>query len=310
MIQENELNEDEIDIFTSSMNETKETQWAVDHEIILVEWADKAMCYRWMHDRSNLAYSKMNLWFTIPVIVMSTITGVGNFAFQKYPIAIQNIASNIIGGVNIFAAILQTIAQFLKISELNEAHRVSAISWDKFYRNIKVELAKHPTERMNAIHMLKICKEEFDRLSETSPIINDNIINEFKTTFYDTKDLVKQKLFNSLKKPEICDELITTNESRHGWYKEINKNDNNNENIKLIELNNKKKILERHEKIISNFQESFINLHDRKPLENEIIDNLKDKIPEQIIIKLIEHINKKNSIAEKNNDNIKGDNNV
>jgi hypothetical protein len=149
---------------------------------------------------------------------------------------------------------------------------------------------------MNPIHMLKICKEEFDRLSETSPIIKDNIINEFKSTFYDASDLVKQRLFNNLKKPEICDELISTNESRHGWYKEI-KNDTI-ENQKLIELNRKKKLIEKHEQIINSFQDSFINLHDRKPLENEIIDNLRDKIPEQIIIKLIEHINKKNKNAD------------
>ena len=304
MIQDNELNEDDIDNINNN-NENKDVQWAIDHEIILVEWADKAMCYRWMHDRSNLAYSKLNLWFTIPVIVMSTITGVGNFAFQKYPQEIQSLASNVIGGINIFAAILQTVAQFVKISELNEAHRVSAIAWDKFYRNIKVELAKHPNERMNPIHMLKICKEEFDRLSETSPIIKDNIINEFKNTFDDSRDIIKKKLFNNLKKPEICDELISTNESRHSWYKEIGKNDNT-ENLKQIELTKKKKLLEKHEKIISNFQDSFITLHDRKPLDNEIIDNLKDKIPEQIIIKLIDHINKKNL----ENQEIKGEDNV
>ena len=52
----------------------------------------------------------------------------------------------IIGGVNIIAGIAITIQQFLKISELNEAHRVSSISWDKFHRKIKVEHAKSPTE--------------------------------------------------------------------------------------------------------------------------------------------------------------------
>ena len=53
-----------------------------------------------------------------------------------------------IGAVNIFAGILTTIAQFLKIGELNEAHRVASIAWDKFYRNTKVELAKSPAEKI------------------------------------------------------------------------------------------------------------------------------------------------------------------
>jgi hypothetical protein len=28
-------------------------EWTTEHEQILVEWADKAMCYRWLHSRSN-----------------------------------------------------------------------------------------------------------------------------------------------------------------------------------------------------------------------------------------------------------------
>jgi len=36
----------------------KEQDWKNEHETILVEWADKAMCYRWLHGRSHQAYSK------------------------------------------------------------------------------------------------------------------------------------------------------------------------------------------------------------------------------------------------------------
>ena len=34
--------------------------WSVDHERILAEWADKAMCYRWLHTRANSLYSYLN----------------------------------------------------------------------------------------------------------------------------------------------------------------------------------------------------------------------------------------------------------
>ena len=52
-----------------------------------------------------------------------------------------------IGAFNIFAGIMSIIQQFLKVVRLNEGHRASAIAWDKFYRNIKVELLK--TRRKN-----------------------------------------------------------------------------------------------------------------------------------------------------------------
>ena len=79
---------------------------------------------------------------------MSTITGTANFAAERVE-DYRGYYSMIIGGVNIIAGIITTIQQFLKISELNRTHRVSSISWDKFYRKIQVELAKSPTERQN-----------------------------------------------------------------------------------------------------------------------------------------------------------------
>ena len=182
----------------------KDAEWKGEHEVILVEWADKAMCYRWLHGKSHQAYSNTNAWYTIPVIIMSTVTGTANFAQDRFSDEVKPYMQMAIGAVNIFAGILTTIAQFLKVGELNEAHRVSSISWDKFYRNIKVELAKSRKERTNVVHMLKMCKEEFDRLMETSPVIRDSVITSFKSTFKGKEN------FKFIKKPEICDELIST----------------------------------------------------------------------------------------------------
>jgi hypothetical protein len=159
-------------------------KWTQEHEEVLVEWGDKAMCYGRLHFKSNQYYSYLNKWFTIPVIILSILTGVGNFAFQKYDQDVQTIAINAIGGINILSGIISTIGQSLKIAELNEAHRVSAISWDKFYRNIKVELSKHPDERIDPISMLKIYKEEhkgeYDSLGTTPKVVSPIMIMQQK----------------------------------------------------------------------------------------------------------------------------------
>ena len=90
----------------------------------------------------------------------------------------------IIGSVNIAVGIITTIQQYLKISELNEVpHRVSAIAWDKYARNIRIELSKSPDERPSAGLFLKYNREEFDRLMETSPSIPESIIKEFKKIY-------------------------------------------------------------------------------------------------------------------------------
>lgn len=99
--------------------------WTSGHERILIDWADKAMCYRWLHSRSHQRFSIINAYFTIPVIIMSTLTGTANFAQDRVPTRYRGYYSMGVGFVNILAGIITTIQQFLKISELNEAHRVS-----------------------------------------------------------------------------------------------------------------------------------------------------------------------------------------
>jgi hypothetical protein len=272
----------------------KEQEWKTEHEIILIEWADKAMCYRWLHARSHQAYSKTNAWFTIPVIVMSTLTGTANFAQDRISEDIRPYAQMGIGAVNIFAGILTTIAQFLKIGELNEAHRVSSISWDKFYRNIKVELAKSRDERTNVGHMLKLCKEEFDRLMETSPSINEKIIAQFNSTFPTKKPSIDTDKDSSIRKPdikrpEICDVLVSTAEIVF-ITPDIDKSDLANQSA-MIELTRKKnKIMANYEKEVNEWVTKFEEKHNRKPLESEMLDNLQDKMSSDVLDKIVKRL--------------------
>lgn len=258
--------------------------WTIEHETILIEWADKAMCYRWLHSRANMLYSTLNAWYTIPVIVISTLTGTANFAQERVPLEYQSYYVMIVGGFNILAGIITTIQQFLKITQLNEAHRVSGIAWDKFYRNVKIELAKHPSERTPVTQMIKLCKEEFDRLMETSPVIPDKIVESFKSHFKNTDNYVK------IVKPEICDVLVSTDTFRNSWFNEENTNKKTQE-LLMIQSNKenmKHKMNEYNHNTLSEFKRVFYNLNNRPPMESEIIDNLKDKIELSTLLQIIE----------------------
>ena len=275
-------NENSINSY-SSANALMNVDWNKDHENILVEWADKAMCYRWLHARSRAKFSRANTLFTIPVIIMSTVTGTANFAIDKFNDDSKLIASMIIGTINIFAGILTTIQQFLKISELNEAHRAASIAWDKFYRNIKIELAKSPNERLSVLQMLKHYKEEFDRLMETSPSIPDPIIESFKNTFSDGLNKMRGKLpdnlstkqnnYLQLKKPEICDTIEST---ANIVYKEPLKKITQKPTENAIILAKKSLIENKNNIKIKNIITTFKKEKDRFPTSNEISDELDD----------------------------------
>jgi hypothetical protein len=266
-------------------------EWTTEHEDILIEWADKAMCYRWLHSRANALYSSRNAWYTIPVIVISTLTGTANFAQERVPIEYQNYFVMLVGGFNILAGIITTVQQFLKITQLNEAHRVSSIAWDKFYRNIKIEIAKAPEERIDVAQMIKVSKEEFDRLMETSPTIPEQIVKSFKYEFK------ASDAFKLIAKPEICDELKPTDEFRNPWANPTRRAKRMKEHLqkeadkemKKKEKDDKIKQQEiENNRIVYEFKETYYNLNHRVPLDTEIIDNLKDKIELSVLKQIVE----------------------
>jgi hypothetical protein len=181
----------------------EDAKWTLEQEELLAEWAEKAACYRWLHNKAEKQYRCRNYAFTIPVIILSTLTGTANFAMDSFvPTEQKKMAMGIVGGVNIFAGILSTLQNFLRYAELMEGHRSSGVSWSKFGRNITVELALDERRRKPATDFLKICRAEFDRLIEQSPGIDDKIINLFEHQFKDN-DIIRPEVCNGIKKCKI-----------------------------------------------------------------------------------------------------------
>jgi hypothetical protein len=175
-------------------------EWNEDDDKILKEWVDKSACLKWLHDKSYRTYKRQYLRQMIPVIIISTLTGAANFAIERLPTEYQPSASLIIGGFNILAAMISTVSQFLKTSELKEGHLI-AKSWDKFNRNIKIELQRNPNERTNKRELFTYSMKEFDRLVEISPDIPTSAIEEFRTQYKNINDLIK---------PEIADKILSS----------------------------------------------------------------------------------------------------
>ena len=60
-------------------------EWNSQQEIILKRWSETAACYQWMHDRAYRIYRKKAMYYAIPVIIISTVTGTANFAQSSFP---------------------------------------------------------------------------------------------------------------------------------------------------------------------------------------------------------------------------------
>jgi hypothetical protein len=173
--------------------------WTKEQETLMAEWADIAGCYRWLHDRSEKIFSRSNMSMTIPVIILSTLTGTANFAIDSFvppgDDSLKKYVSAGIGTLSIFAGILTTLGNFFQFAQKSEAHKVAGIAWGKFQRQLAVELAIHPNERIDAMDFLKICRQDLDRLIEQSPPVPDAVIAAFEKEF---------KSVPNLKVPDIC----------------------------------------------------------------------------------------------------------
>ena len=168
--------------------------WTPELDDLMAEWADKAACYRWMHERTEKIFSRNDRFITIPVIILSTLTGTANFGLNSIfgdNANAAHLATLAIGGVSIIAGIITTMGNFLRYAQGSEAHRVSSISWGKFNRLITVELRINPNERMDSMSFLKICRIELDRLIEQSPPIPDSVIAAFRNEFGSSIDVKK-----------------------------------------------------------------------------------------------------------------------
>jgi hypothetical protein len=177
--------------------------WTKELEVLFAEWADKAACYRWMHEKTGRMYQTRDQGFMFPIIILSTIGGAANFAMNSISQdpETQKYIQLGLGGLSIATGILTTIANRLGYASSSEAHRGASISWGKFNRLIVIELSLHPDERMDAFAFMKMFRIELDRLIEQSPSIPESIIDKF---IYEFKEAV------DIKKPDITGDLEHT----------------------------------------------------------------------------------------------------
>ena len=182
----------------------RDCPWGIQEEKLLAKWADKAACYRWLHDESEKKYSRLNMVVTLPVIVLSTLTGTANFGLgSMVPSSLQGAAQLGIGGFSLITGIISTIANFLRYAQKMEAHRGSAISWGKLYRKISVELSLGRAQREPCMDFILVCRSELDRLTEQSPMIPDDILAIFKKEFtQDEVPLTDHVKWNDMTKTE------------------------------------------------------------------------------------------------------------
>ncbi len=278
-------------------------EWNDSEVKLLKKWAELSASYRVLHDRAHRYFKFRNYCFTIPVIIFSTILGTASFSQDTFPEPYKSYMPMGIGSLNIISGIITTIAQFTRVSELSEANRVASISYGKFSRNIATELSLPPEFRSySGIDFVQICRSEFDRLVEQSPIIPLDILNEFMKEIEDENiekpDIMKVSPIEEYKptKEEKAARIIANAfQTMHNRSKEksgVQKMAELVERKGLNIINKASNAVNNTPTKINNFinnaannGKNFINnfSNQKKDIENQIYDEIENNIEEEVI---------------------------
>ena len=175
--------------------------WNTQTEELVASWGDIASCYKWLHDQAFRKYNKINYRMSIPVIVLSTVTGTVSVGMQSLvPPEWVNYAQQMVGAVNIITGIITTLQNFFRFAQVSEGHQHASTGWSKLERNIRIELKIDRLYRKDADSFMKVCRAEYDRLLEQSPVIPKDVLLKFRSKFK----------HSSLIRPDICDNLQKT----------------------------------------------------------------------------------------------------
>jgi hypothetical protein len=162
--------------------------WTDPLEQLLITWAEKASGYAWLHQKSCSQSKKNNLYLSIPASIFGYVAGItillsNDVSNDCLNTANANIFRGFIGVTAISAGILSNFQEMFTFKEEGEKHRIAALRFNSFFREISCELSLDPKYRSSPMDYITLKRFEFDKILEQSPDVPDCIIKSFNTKF-------------------------------------------------------------------------------------------------------------------------------
>ena len=154
--------------------------WHESNEVFFKQLGDESQLQAICHMNSHEYYSTRSRHYQLPIIILSVICGSGNFVSTSFPDN-QDMIILGVGVLSIITSIVSSVAQYLKLAEKSEAHRIASVSWEKFYNNIRFQLSKRREEREDIQNYILSTTSEYQRLQEISPLLPNEIVSKFRS---------------------------------------------------------------------------------------------------------------------------------
>jgi hypothetical protein len=181
------------------MEEQDVISWNDALETLIAQEAERCIGQSWLHNECEQVFSGRTNWIALPVIVLSTLNG---FLSGSSQMIFSNATSSSIGigAVSLFTGVLSTVGSYFAWAKRTEAHRISAIQYQKLSRFLAIELTLPKKERIQAKDILKIMRDQVERLLEISPAIPEFIQDKYRKQFKDISGVAHPQIIGGLHK--------------------------------------------------------------------------------------------------------------
>lgn len=168
------------------MDDDRMLRWTPQLEEVIKKLGEQARGYAWLHMQAERKYAYLDTLVSIPVIVLSTVTGfLSASTGTMLPFDIST--SIMLGSFSVSVGILQTLGTKFGWGKRSEGHRVAYLSYSDLFNFLNVEMRLSRKERIQANDLIKMVRETMKRLISTSPSIPTEVIASFNAKFKDVE---------------------------------------------------------------------------------------------------------------------------
>ena len=168
-----------------------------DLELLLKDNAEECESLGILHRASYEKYNRLSNYINIPVIILSSAIGFATGIDIGY--ANMNI---ILGVGSIFVGIIKSIDTYFQLGKRSESHRLCSLQYQQIHKKIQIELALQREQRQTAKDMLSVIKTDIKNLQDISPLVDQDIIDNYNDKYGKYTTVKKPNFVNGL--TEVC----------------------------------------------------------------------------------------------------------
>lgn len=171
-----------------------------DLELLLKDNAEECESLGILHRASYEKYNRLSNYINIPVIILSSAIGFATGIDIGYS------HMNIILGIgSIFVGIIKSIDTYFQLGKRSESHRLCSLQYQQIHKKIQIELALQREQRQTAKDMLSVIKTDIKNLQDISPLVDQDIIDNYNDKYGKYTTVKKPNFVNGLTEVSIND---------------------------------------------------------------------------------------------------------